>query len=189
MKIRESGMPQQGTWDAYFDPDIILNKLGLTAGCQDVVEFGCGYGTFTIPAAHCVTGTVYALDIEPEMLATAGKHAQHHGLSNIEFSARDFINEGTGLAAESMDYAMVFNILHHEQPVSLLREAYRNLNNGGRIGIIHWNFDPETPRGPPMSVRPRPEQCLQWAQQAGFLPESDIIELPPYHYGVVLRRD
>lgn len=189
MKVRDSGMPEPDAWDAYFEPDLILQKLGLTSACHEVVEFGCGYGTFTIPAARRVAGTVYALDIEASMIAIARSRAERCGLCNIEFTVRDFIDDGTGLRTGSMDYAMVFNILHHEEPIRLLREAYRNLRDGGLIGIIHWIYDPETPRGPPMSIRPRPEYCKRWAEEAGFSPRSDILALPPYHYGLVLRRD
>lgn len=189
MKIRESGMPPAQEWDTFFDPDLILSKLGITAVCQDIVEFGCGYGTFTLPAARRISGRVNTLEIDPAMIEVTQQSASASGLGNIEFVRRDFINDGTGLADATMDYAMVFNILHDEQPISLLREAFRNLKDGGQIGIIHWNFDAETPRGPPMEIRPRPVQCLQWALQAGFSPASDIIDLPPYHYGLVLRRD
>jgi SAM-dependent methyltransferase len=189
MKVRESGMPEPDAWDAYFKPDLILRKLGLTSACHDVVEFGCGYGTFTIPAARLVAGTVYALDIDAPMIAITRSRAEECGLRNIEFIVRDFIGDGTGLPTGSMDYAMVFNILHYEEPVSLLREVYRNLKDGGIIGIAHWIYDPETPRGPPMSIRPHPEQCMRWTEKAGFSRSSDIIALPPYHYGLVLRRD
>jgi len=182
-------MPEPDAWDSYFEPELILEKLGLTSSCHDVVEFGCGYGTFTIPAARRVAGTVHALDIDASMIAIASSRAEEHGLRNIEFRIRDFISEGTGLPTSSMDYAMVFNLLHNEEPVSLLRETYRNLRDGGLIGIMHWIHDPDTPRGPPMSIRPRPKQCARWAEEAGFLPSSDVISLPPYHYGLVLRRD
>lgn len=33
------------------------------------MEFGCGYGTFTFPAARRVSGTVHTFDIEPELVA------------------------------------------------------------------------------------------------------------------------
>jgi ubiquinone/menaquinone biosynthesis C-methylase UbiE len=32
------------------------------------VEIGCGYGTFTIPAANQIKGKVFAFDIEDEMI-------------------------------------------------------------------------------------------------------------------------
>ncbi len=188
MKVRESGMPEQSVWDSYFEPQEILQTLGLTAACQNLIEFGCGYGTFTVAAAELIGGQVIALDIDPQMLEVSAARARDQGLNNIEFKCRDFVNDGSGLPSGRMDYAMLFNILHHEQPVTLLREVYRNLSAGGCIGIIHWNHDPETPRGPPMSMRPKPEQCMMWAEQAGFIPDSGVIKLPPYHYGMVLRR-
>ena len=52
MKARESGMPEESVWAGFFAPEAVLRKLGLTSSCGDVVDFGCGYGTFTIPAAR-----------------------------------------------------------------------------------------------------------------------------------------
>jgi hypothetical protein len=83
---------------------------------------------------------------------------------------------------------MLLNILHCERPEILLHEARRVLGAGGMLGIMHWNFDSTTAGGPSMSIRPRPAQCEQWAEQAGFETQRPgIIELPPYHYGIVFR--
>jgi len=190
VKIYDSGMPDENVWETFFDQTSILSKLKLTSECKDVVEFGCGYGTFTIPAAIIITGNVFAMDIEQEMLDSTQEAASKLNLSNIKYILKDFVKEGTGLPDNSVDYAMVFNILHYEQPVKLLEEAFRVLRNGGTAGIIHWNYDPETPRGPEMSIRPKPEQCRQWAEEAGFEMAGDgIIDLPPYHYGMALRKN
>ena len=34
----------------------------------------------------------------------------------------------------------------------LLREARRVLEPGGLLGVMHWNYDPATPRGPSMDI-------------------------------------
>ena len=189
MRIRDSGMPEEATWQGFFDPETTLDTLGLRRSCADVVEFGCGYGTFTIPAARIVAGTVFALDMDPAMLAATGARADEHGLENVRLIERDFMADGTGLPARAAEYAMVFNILHPQEPLDLLREAHRTLCPAGLLGIIHWNHDPTTPRGPPMEIRPRPQQCRQWAGQAGFeLADGAVIDLPPYHYGMALRK-
>ena len=187
MKIHDSGMPEVQMWESFFNQESILSKLQLTAKINDVVEFGCGYGTFSIPAASIVRGKVHALDIEQEMLDITNSYAQREQLLNVKCILRDFISDGSGLPDNSVDYAMVFNILHTEQPVELLKEAFRVLKVKGIVGIIHWNHDATTPRGPTMDIRPRPEQCIRWAEQAGFkLINDDIVDLPPYHYGIVL---
>ena len=63
------------------------------------------------------------------------------------------------------------------------------LSPGGRSGIMHWNYDPATPPAPSMATRPRPEQCRAWAEQVGFrLAGPELIDLPPYYYGMVMSR-
>ena len=168
MKTRESGMPDESMWSSFFSPEQTLAKLGLTRLCRDVVNFGCGYGTFTIPAALTVQGTVHALDIEPDMVETTARKVAEARLSNVRVECRDFVAEGTGLVDGRVDYVMLFNILHCEQPLALLRETWRVLSRDGRLGIMHWNYDSSTPRGPSMGIRPRPEQCRDWAEQVGF---------------------
>ncbi|TYO96831.1 methyltransferase family protein [Geothermobacter ehrlichii] len=189
MKIRESGMPEEGMWADFFNPGKILEKLGLSSSTGNVVDFGCGYGTFSIAAARMVSGHVYAIDIDAEMIAVTTKEAQQANLDNLQTVLRDFMKEGTGLADGSIDYVMLFNILHAEQPELLLNEACRILAPKGKLAVIHWNYDPTTPRGPSMEIRPRPEQCQAWAEDAGFqLLPPGLIDLPPYHYGMLFER-
>lgn len=188
MKIRESGMPEREMWEQFFDPQKILATLGLDSHVNNAAEFGCGYGTFTIPAAQIIRGKIYAFDIESEMIALTEAGARKHGLSNVEAIQRDFAMEGTSLPDESMDYVMLFNILHLEKPEVLLQEAKRILKVGGKLGIIHWNYDPATPRGPSMDIRPRSEQCIRWAQDAGF-GGAVKFDLKPYHYGITLKKE
>jgi ubiquinone/menaquinone biosynthesis C-methylase UbiE len=185
MKIRESGMPDQTLWETFFSPAELLATLGLNDRTKDVAEFGCGYGTFTIPAAKVIKGTIHAFDIEPDMIRTTNQKAKELGLDNVQAIRRDFLLDGSGLPDESVDYAMLFNILHLENPAALISESKRVLKKGGRLGIIHWNYDTSTPRGPSMEIRPKPEQCLKWAEKAGFH-SPERYDLKPYHYGIVL---
>jgi ubiquinone/menaquinone biosynthesis C-methylase UbiE len=187
MKIRDSGMPEQGMWEGFFSPTQILETLEFNSDVLDAVEFGCGYGTFTIPTAKMISGKLFVFDIESDMVAATKKMAVDRHIMNIEAVVRDFMENGTGLKAESVDYAMLFNILHLENPVDLLREANRVLKPGGKVGIIHWNYDPATPRGPSMDIRPRPEDCIKWAEQSGFI-KPRRFDLRPYHYGIVMTK-
>ncbi len=92
-----------------------------------------------------IRGKVYALDIEPEMLAITRAKSKAAGAKNIELMERDFVADGSGLAASSVDCVLLFNILHAEERMALLREAWRVLRPNGKLAIIHWNFDPTTP--------------------------------------------
>jgi len=189
MKGRESGMPEQASWDTFFNPNCVLTKLDCVGPCGDVVEFGCGYGTFTVAAAGTVEGRVFALDIEPEMVAETARKARSAGLSNVTAQVRDFATAGSGLPDESVGYAMLFNILHLEDPIGLMREAHRALAPGGLAGIIHWRTDIETPRGPSMPIRPPAEQCRAWGEQAGLeFVRYESLCCCSWHWGMVMRR-
>jgi SAM-dependent methyltransferase len=188
MKIRDSGMPDPQTWESFFEPSCVLRRLAFSSSTEDVVDLGCGYGTFSIPAAQLTSGTVHAFDIDREMIQATDIKARSLGLSNVMAVERDFVADGTGLSEGSTSYAMLFNVLHAKDAVSLLREAFRILRVQGVLGIIHWVHDVRTPRGPDLSIRPRPEQCSTWAAQAGFMLEGSPILLLPYHYGLVLRK-
>ena len=189
MKVRESGMPEAGMWHGFFKPEAILDTMKLTADVRNAVDFGCGYGTFSIPASKRIRGTLHGFDIEPAMIKTSRRLAKQENARNVRLHLRDFMTNGTGLKTASVDYVMLFNILHAEEPVDLLREAWRILAPGGHVGVIHWNYDPETPRGPPMAIRPRPADCRRWIKAAGFVIEKKHINLPPYHYGILARKE
>jgi SAM-dependent methyltransferase len=189
MKVRDSGMPDEEMWTGFFDPARVLATFGFDRGLHDIVEFGCGYGTFTLAAAAIASGTVHALDIEPEMISIVRQKCRENGVNNVEAALRDFVATGAGLADNSMDAALLFNILHHVEPVALMKEALRVLKPNGMLAVIHWNYDPTTPRGPAMDIRPRQEQCIGWGMEAGFrFKEQNRFDLPPYHYGLLFRK-
>ena len=189
MKVRDSGMPDEGMWESFFSPEKTLVLLGLNADMTAIAEFGCGYGTFTLPAARTIRGKVHAFDIEPEMIVRVRKEGGQEGLLNVRLEVRDFVADGTGLDAGSMGMALLFNILHNEDPVTLMSEAFRILRPGGIAAVIHWNYDPSTPRGPSMEIRPKPEQCIAGARQSGLMfRPADRVDLKPYHYGLRFRK-
>ncbi|NIA12449.1 MAG: methyltransferase domain-containing protein [Nitrospiraceae bacterium] len=191
MKGRESGMPEEDYWNSFFDAGCVIEKLFGEAGCRgNAVEFGCGYGTFTFPAARHATGTVCALDIEPDLIAELQMRAKREGIANIVAATRDFMANGTGLGSGSQSHAMIYNLLHIDHPDRLLREAQRVLGPNGRLSVIHWRSDIPTPRGPSLEIRPTPEQCKAWIEASGFQ-NTRVIDLQdccPFHFGIVASR-
>jgi SAM-dependent methyltransferase len=186
LKIRESDLPEEREWVKFFNPIDILKLLGICKSTSDVADFGCGYGTFTIPAAKIIKGKIYAIDIEPELIRIVEEKAKENNLANVVPILRDFMSVGSGLEDLSVDFVMLFNILHAEKPVDLLREAYRILRVGGKVGIIHWIYD-EPISGLPLDIKPRPEDCKLWAKYVGFSFEQEF-DLKPYHFGIVVRK-
>ena len=190
MKLRESGMPEESYWETLLDVNLILDRLGVDITLRNVVELGCGYGTFTLPVARRISGIIETVDIEPAMIERTRQRALEAGLSNIMCELRDVMADGFGGVPGCRDACLLFNILHCEEPVRLLTEAARAVRPGGWVLIIHWRYDPATPRGPALDIRPRPEVILDWATQTGFLePTGPVLDLPPWHYGLRLKRN
>jgi ubiquinone/menaquinone biosynthesis C-methylase UbiE len=191
MKARESGMPEEDRWNSFFNADCIVEKMECAPrGDEEIVEFGSGYGTFTLPVARRTGGLVHALEIETHLVRLLEMKAREAALSNISPLEFDFIEQSSGLSAQSVDHVMLYNILHLEQPVALLRESLRILKPGGTASIIHWIHDPATPRGPSMDIRPTPEDCRSWAEAAGFrfLRHPDLSACCNFHYGLLIQR-
>lgn len=189
MKLRESGMPEEVFWESLFDIELILNRLGINSSLHDIAELGCGYGTFTIPIAKRISGTIETIDIDPQMVKRTRDRAREAKLRNVLCYETDILDGGFKCEAASKDACLLFNILHGDEPLRILNEAARVVRSGGFVFIIHWRYDTTTPRGPSMEIRPRPEQITDWAHQTKlFAPEGSIIDLPPWHYGMRLRR-
>ena len=187
--MRESGMPEEAYWETLFDVPLILDRLGIDARLRDVVEFGCGYGTFTVPVAKRVSGTLTTFDIDLAMVERTRARAAVAGAFNVLYVVRDLFAQGFGGEVASKDACLLFNILHCEDPVKLLAEAARVVRPGGVVLVIHWRHDPATPRGPSMDIRPEPGRIVEWAESTGLLEaEEATIDLPPWHYGLRLRR-
>jgi len=89
-----------------------LRKAGMRAG-QVVLDFGCGEGNYTRPAARIVgaCGTVYALDKNSSALDALMQAAGEDGLTNIQ----RVDTAGTlslPLGDTSVDVVLVYDVLH-----------------------------------------------------------------------------
>jgi ubiquinone/menaquinone biosynthesis C-methylase UbiE len=111
-----------------------LSQVGLTAG-QTVLDYGCGVGTYTIPAAQIVSpqGVVYALDKHPLAIEMVAKRAAQEKLVNVETIYSDL---ATGLAGETVDVVLLYDVLHAvPDQLALLRELGRVLKPGGILSV------------------------------------------------------
>lgn len=188
MQFRESGMPPKDYWESLFNVPLILDQFGFGPETGDVAELGCGYGTFSVPLAQRIRESVYAIDTDPRMVAATRVRAVQAGLSNLHVRLGDVLVNGFGCLPGSCDACLLFNILHCETPVEVLRAARHVVRPGGLIAAIHWRTDVPTPRGPSLAVRPSAGQIAGWAATAELQVEGTEFLLPPWHFGLRLHR-
>lgn len=182
-------MPEEAYWETLLDVPLILDRLQVDNCLRDVTELGCGYGTFSLAVARRISGTLHTYDIDPEMVKRTALRAAAERVENIVCEQRDVFSSGFGTPPDSQDACLLFNILHCEEPRRLFREATRAVRPDGFVLVIHWRFDPTTPRGPNMEIRPRPQQIVEWGLQSGLkVEEAPIIDLPRWHYGIRFQR-
>lgn len=180
-------MPTEAYWETLFNVERALDAFRLGPGTRDVAELGCGYGTFTLPVARRIGGTVHAFDIDPVMAERTRARVAESGRTNVRVAVRDVAAEGFGLRDHACDACLLLNILHGESPVAMLQLAARVVRPGGLVAVMHWRTDVATPRGPSADIRPGPEKVAAWAAAAGgFAPVGQSILLPPWHYGLAL---
>jgi len=90
----------------------ILEKAGIKRG-KTILDFGCGSGTYTIPAAKIVgeKGKVYALDKDGKVLDELMQKTESLGLRNIK--RIDTSGElKIPLADESVDIVLLYDVFH-----------------------------------------------------------------------------
>jgi len=191
MKVIDSGMPKEKIWNQFFDVNLILSEIEINETVNNLVEIGCGYGTFTIPIANIIKGKIYTFDIDQNAINTTINKKLNGNFSNIIIKKRDVLLQSTAIDKSSVDYVCLFNILHHDKPNELFDEAYKILKPKGKVGIIHWRTDIETPRGPDLSIRPNAEKIKSIINQSfrnKFNTYIDEMIFEPYHWGIVLEK-
>jgi SAM-dependent methyltransferase len=144
---RATSTPYKGDLSIFESPgrdkrlhiDRVMDILGLSPG-KNVADIGAGSGWFTVRAAQRVgpSGTVYAVDINPDAIKYIDQRTQKQSLSNVKtiLSAPD----NPKLPTESIDAVLLLKTYHEvADPVALLEHLRPALRPGARVGIIDKN--------------------------------------------------
>jgi SAM-dependent methyltransferase len=130
----------------------LLRTLGIRTG-QTVLDFGCGSGTYTIPAAEIVgeQGRVYALDKDHRALDDLMANARTDGLQNIQrIDSSGEVN--IGLEKGSIDVVLLFDVFHsyyfqeRSQRGKLLAEIQKVLTRDGTLFVYPKHMEEEAKR-------------------------------------------
>ena len=188
MKVYDSGMPKEEYWESLFNIEAVLSWMNPESLRLPVIEVGGGYGTFTLPLAQRLQSKIVSYDIEEEMIKRLVSRSLEKNITNIIAVRRDVLEHGFDEPDEGVDAVMLFNILHFSGRKSLLQEAKRVISKNGKIFIIHWRKDIDTPRGPSLDIRPTPSDIMLDIKEMGLYLCQETTILEPYHWGMILGK-
>lgn len=119
--------------------DAVIEELGLEPG-DVVADIGSGGGAFSLPMARAIGpgGTLYAVDIDQEMLDFVSERAEKEGVGNITTVLGEY--DDPKLPVKSVDVAFFHRVLHMiEHRQAYINAVAKYLKPDGRIVIIDRN--------------------------------------------------
>jgi SAM-dependent methyltransferase len=119
--------------------DHVMDILGIAPG-KSVADIGAGSGWFALRAARRVgsSGTVYAVDINPEAIRYIDRRVHSESLANIKTILSK--PDDPMLPKEAVDAVLLLKTYHEvADPVALLEHLRPALRPGARLGIIDRN--------------------------------------------------
>jgi precorrin-6B methylase 2 len=121
----------------------LLPPLKIKPG-DAVVDMGAGSGYYTFRLVDIVgpTGKVYAVDIQPEMLAIIKDRMTKKGVKNIE------LVQGTEtdpkLPAGGIDLILMVDVYHEfSHPYEMTKAMVKSLKPGGRLVFVEFRLEDE----------------------------------------------
>ncbi len=162
-------------------PDEVVKQMNLKT--TDVVaDIGAGTGYFTFRMAPMVKqGKVFAVDIQPEMLAIIESRKKRFKADNV--ITIQGTETDTKLPTASVDVVLFVDAYHEfSYPREMMESIFKALKPGGRVIQIEYRGeDPDVPikRLHKMTVaQARKEMAaigLVWKETKDFLPQQHFI--------------
>ena len=163
-------------------PDLVLATLELKPG-MTVADIGAGTGYYSWRIAQRVGagGTVYAVEIQPEMIALLERQMSRRGAANVKTVLGTVTDPK--LPESSIDLALMVDVYHEfEYPYEMLAAIVRALKPGGRMVFVEFRGgDPAVPIKPlhtmtEMQVRKEAAiHPLEWVKTVRDLPWQDVV--------------
>jgi ubiquinone/menaquinone biosynthesis C-methylase UbiE len=168
-------------------PDVLVRELELSPA-DVVADIGAGTGYFTFRLSPLVPdGTVFAVDIQEEMLDIIEEKMARAGVDNV-FPVLGEIDDPR-LPDGGVDLVLLVDSYHEfSHPMEMMRGIYRALRPGGRVVLIEYRLeDPDVPikRLHKMSQEQAKAEMaaagLQWVETRDILPRQHfmVFQKPP----------
>ena len=172
--------PKRDEWQK---PHAVIQALALKPDAV-VADLGAGTGYFAARLANMLPkGTVYAVDLEPDMVKYLGERAKREKLPNLKPVAG---RADDARLPGKVDLVLLVDVYHHiESRERYFRRLAASLKPGGRLAVIDFTLD--SPEGPPKEARIAPERVKKELAAAGYKLVEEHAFLPRQYFLVFTR--
>lgn len=169
--------------DAWQKPRELVAALDLRPG-MTVADLGAGTGYFSrhLSAAVGDTGTVLAVDTEPNLVARLRERAEQEHTANVTPLLASF--DDPRLPRGTVDLVLIVDTYHHlDARLGYLERLRRVLKRGGRVAVVDWQAG-DIPVGPPREHKLSRDEVVGEMRAAGYrlVAEPKVL---PYQYVLV----
>jgi protein-L-isoaspartate O-methyltransferase len=167
-------------------PAEVLNVMGLRPG-DVVADIGAGSGYFTRRIAPLVapTGTVYAVDVQQEMLDILMENVEETGITGVVPVLGTDIDPG--LPAGEVDWILLVDVYHElSQPGPMLVKMREALSPTGKVALVEYRVEDGSAQHIRAEHRMSVLQVLLEWEAAGF-ELAELHEFLPSQHLFVLR--
>jgi len=162
------------------DCRMLLDALAVRPG-QTVCDMGCGNGFYTLELARRVgpRGTVYAVDVQPEMLRMLAERAAAEALANIRPVLGTAVDPRLPEAA--LDMVLCVDVYHEfSHPEEMLRRIRASLKPDGRLVLAEFRGEDAAVPIKPQHKMTKP-QIRAELEPEGFAVAREFDRLPWQH--------
>jgi len=177
---------ERGSREREERPELLLAALGLAPGMA-VADVGAGTGYYAGRIAGKIgdNGRVYAVDVQPQMLALLEQNMRQRGARNVQpvlGTATD-----TGLPPGAIDLALMVDVYHElSHPGEILDSVARALKPGGRLALVEYRAEDE--RVPIKPLHKMSEAAIRREVEASGLVWQQTVHTLPWQHVVIFRR-
>ena len=166
----------------------LLAALEVKDG-QTVCDLGCGNGFYTLKLAKLVgpQGTVWAVDIQPEMLQLLEERAEARGVPNLKSALGTATSPN--LPAGEIDLVLLVDVYHEfSHPEEMLAEIRKSLAPTGRVALVEYRAEDRTVPIKPLHKMSQ-RQVMKEYKANGFKLVGQYDDLPWQHVFFLARDD
>ncbi len=185
MGYQGMGWLERPSREAEEKTSVLIKNLDI-APADRIADIGAGSGYHVFRMAPLAPeGVIYAVDIQPEMLAEIERRKKEDNIENVVLVTGD--EKSVNLSENSVDKVLLVDVYHEfNYPVEIINSIVQALRPGGKIYLIEYKGEDESipiKKLHKLTVN----QAVKEMEAAGLKLEANLKNLPRQHCMIFVK--